>query len=268
MVMVDNDPKDFYYIDEQLLRMYYTQLPEATQAKFRSRALTNTPMFTLSLSPKFDFGRYRPELPFELRVALALFMEAEIRKLYEVSALESITSKFIVGTFRPLHGVVALPKMLPILVAYPEDGIGAELSRHHRSFVVLGEAAFCWRAWQFKPEHSVADFVFSRLLDIFQNYRTEKANDVTDTGEDILYDLRPGGQDDYLDKLMSILDEYRKHLKCNTFRGMFIRRQVLHNKLGVVAVLYPLFLRPHKEDYHFIPRTVNLGESDQGDNNP
>src|SRR5579864_833175 len=243
MIMADNAPKDFYYVDEQLLRMYYTQLPEAAQAEFRSRAFIGTPTFTLGLSPKFDFERYRPELPFESRIALALFMEAEIRKRYEVSTLDKIKSKFIEGTFHALHGAVAVPKLLPIVVAYPEDGIATELARHHRSFIVLGEATFCWRAWQFEPEHSAADSVFSRLLDMFQNFRTEKANDVTDTGEDIPYHLRPGGQDDYLDKLMSILDEYRKHLKRDTFSGMFVLRQTLHTKLGVVVVLYPLFLQ-------------------------
>src|SRR5260370_24108697 len=236
------DPRDFYYVDEQLLRMYYSQLSEATQAKFRNRAFTDEPSFSIGLQPKIDFGRYRAQLPFDMRIALALFMETELRKQYKISTLENITSKFVDGSFHALHGSVALPKLLPIFVAYPEEGISTDLKQHKRSFVVLGEATFCWRAWQFEPNHSVADSVFSRLLDMFWNVRTEKANDVTGKGDDILYNLRPGGQDDYLDKLTSILDEYRTHLKRDTLRGLFIVRQTLNTKLGVVAVLYPLFL--------------------------
>lgn len=242
--MADNTPKDFYYVDEQLLRMYYTQLPEAVQAEFRSRAFTDTPKFTLALSPKFDLERYRPELPFEMRVALALFMGAEIRKRYQVSTLRSIKSKFVEGTFTALHGVVALPKMLPFLLLYPEAGITAELEYHHKSFVILGEATFAWRAWQFVPEHSPADSVFSRLSDIFGNVLTEKANDVTGTGADVPYHLRPGGQADYLDKLIYMLEvEYRRNLKRDTFAGMFVVRQILRTRRDMVAILYPLFLQ-------------------------
>lgn len=60
---MDTDPWDFYYVDEQLLRMYFTLIPEADQATFRSRAFTNQPAFEIGLQPKIQTTRYRPELP-------------------------------------------------------------------------------------------------------------------------------------------------------------------------------------------------------------
>src|SRR5258708_24723048 len=99
--------RDFFYIDEQLLRMYFTQLPGRERAKFKLDVFVNTPDFELGLSPKVKVERYRPELPDEARVALALFMEEHLTKGESPGTLDSLEGKFLQGTVDAFHGTLS-----------------------------------------------------------------------------------------------------------------------------------------------------------------
>ncbi len=235
--------RDFYYIDELLLRMYFTQLPEPDQARFRDRAFAAGLKFELAAAPKIGVERYRPELPYDTRVALALFMEKALADRHAVGSLGDPRAKFCAGTFAALHANLAFPQARPIFCAYPEEGISVQLDRQGKSFLVLGEGDFCSRAWQTEPQHPLGESVFSRLLDLFGNVVAEKANDVADAGRPMSFDVRPGGGDDYLDKLLYLLEtEYRPMLRRDVFHGMFVLRQPLQTRRGSLAVLYPLFI--------------------------
>ena len=170
--------RDFFYIDDRILRMYFAQLPRKAQMSFRKKHLTTDLEFTLSPTPSMHTKRYRPELPYDASVALALHLESYLQKNEVFSDPETPTEGLVQGTFSVVYTRLATERGDDILIAFPREGIRDRLKRFGKSFYIVGDARKCWNADGSIESHTPGASALQRLFDVWQDIEENREHDI------------------------------------------------------------------------------------------
>lgn len=159
--------RDFIYIDEQILRMYYTELPKKEQLKFRKGYSRTDIEVILSLPPQIKTKEFRPELPYDAAVALSLFLEDYIRADHQMGNLDTLEGEFVEGVMGARYATIKSKEGDDILVAFPQEGIPECIKNLGKSYFLVGDARKYWSARDYPLKEPPGPSALRRLADVF-----------------------------------------------------------------------------------------------------
>ncbi len=239
--------KEFFYIDRDLLLMYFAQLPPEDRLTFRREYRTDLEL-ELSLTPKIGTKRQRPDLPDSIPVALASFLGPWLEAHETIGDTVLINEHFIAREFE--IGYTRLPR--GILVAFPREGGRNRMRKFGGSFVILGDSANCNHQWN-RPISGRSDAsTMERLYAVWEDICFNRGKDTRgERGKPFRFrGGADGGREDVFQSLMDIECMVRRRCIPARLRGICRVRTRIKGRIpgqtldheGELSVLYPLFL--------------------------
>jgi hypothetical protein len=242
--------RHFTYIDERLMKMYFTQLPHSTRQKLHDARTTTYAEFEASISPKVKSSKSPLLAPSDDAVAMIPFLESYLLKGGHCGPIEDRSSTFVDDVF---DGFATRLQYLGndsgrhvLFIVVPAEPHQARFDRHCASYIIIGSAANCWNARGPVGAFEV-DSPLERLLTIAQQipkfYATDFVQAFSDSGPHLPKGLfEDGDPEDTFFKLSLIQSQLQQAGTPASLRGICRVRYRLGDDSGRISVLYPLFL--------------------------
>jgi len=233
--------RDYYYVDDQMVDMYFTQLPHKARARFHQEyGMIVQPKFKASFSPSFESSRDKLEAPYNKVIAQLHYVEEHIRATETLGTLKTLQGKFISDSLNVKCASVTTPRGA-LLFAFPAEGAEARRERFARSYTLLGDLDKCMHAMGRPPDKTPDSSTLSRVTSVWDYIYMEKSK--SNAGR-----IRPSPYLEHTDRrpgVVRALFYMEKHLNDSserTFSGIMKVRERFTVGTQEHVVLYPLYL--------------------------
>jgi hypothetical protein len=244
--------RDYFYVDPDLLLMYFAQLPPAHRLKFRKEYRVDIDL-ELSLNPKLATKRQRPQLPDSIPISLAEFVGGWLEANEDTGDPQSLTGDFVAGQFEVRYTRVPLQDGPSVFVAFPAEGSRKRLAQSGDTYVILGDTSNCNHQWN-RPASTHSDAsALERLQWLWDDVNSHRQKDARGIEEQSSYAGFLYGRADIFRGLINIERGAWRRLMPARFSGICRVRGwfrsddepkfcVSGTDPGQLCALYPLFL--------------------------
>jgi hypothetical protein len=257
--------RSFFYIDDMALRSYFTQLPQRERNDFEKQYTTSKRYeFELSLNPAVRETLRESRLPYDLSVALLLYIEKTVfdKRPGAFGTFENIEGRFVRAVCDVKYAYIdhrthVAPGSPGILIAYPNEGMAQRLSDLRKSYVILGDVRNCTTAPSNMALTPGGVSPFSRLVAVWDEIWKHEMFDTCDDidhfpttrsgsgpfGRHRMPYIQFAGRDESVFESFGLI-ELERHLTFvhSRFRGVLMVRDRVRRQGEELAVLYPIYL--------------------------
>lgn len=244
--------RHFIYVDDSLIQMYFTQLPQSYRERAHADRTATELEFEASISPKGKTTKTSLIPEHDEGIALLPYVESYLRKSGKCGTSLNCSESFIDCELHVWYSCLAYK--LPdggtdgIFVAFPAESGSTRLKEAASTFVVLGDVANCWYARGATPRPHVTS-TLERLLRVWDDITHSKAGDVLSvfnrprSGPLVnSYMGFSGGRRDVFNQLLAVEEELNQFGSRAHLKGIYRVRDRLECREQNMVVLYPLFL--------------------------
>lgn len=234
--------RDFYYVDDQMVAMYFTQLPKKARERFHNEyGMIVQPKLEASLTPSIETSRDKLEAPYNTVIAQLKYVEEYIRAHEPLGTIETLQGRFIEGTAVVRCASVTTPRG-GLLFAFPTEGAYARLEQFRKSYTILGDLDKCWYGVSRPPDKTPDGSTLSRITSVWDYIAMEKSR----SNEGV---IRPAPYSEHADRRAGVLKALlymERHLGDSAlerrFSGIMRIRERFTDGTQEHVVLYPLYL--------------------------
>jgi len=235
--------REFYYVDYQMVEMFFTQLPKKARERFHNEyGMIVQPKFKASVLPSVESSRDKLGAPYDSTIAQLRYVEEYIRANETLGDVEKLQGRFIEGTVVVRYASVTTPTGSNLLFAFPKEVIYERKEQFMKSYTILGDIDKCWYSSGSPPEKTPDDSTLSRIVSVWDNILIEKSR--PDKGV-----IRPALYTEFTDRRQGVLRALQymeQHLENfaleRTFSGIMKVRERFTGETHEHVVLYPLYL--------------------------
>lgn len=234
--------RDFYYVDDQLVQIYFTQLPRTVREQFHQDYGSTAELgLKASWPPSIETKRTKLEAPYSTVIAQLMYVEDQLKASEQVGSLETPRGRFIEGVFSVRYASVR-SESGGIFFVYAAEGSSARKAKYGKSFTILGDLSKCWFALGRPPERTPDESTLRRLVGIYDGIRTSKQINASGGNMRPHYGGFSDGKEGVL-KALKFMELYvRDSAVDGTFHGLLIIRDKFVDDTAEHYVLYPIYL--------------------------
>lgn len=268
--------RGLFYIDDQILSMYLSQLSKAVKDKFYKDygSVVNTDVEFSFIDDKVVRCRADSRLPYDKFVELLLHLEKHIfKKKNKILTIlknftrknkdetnfgnpETLEGRFVEGIFEVKYAVIDASD--GIFIAYPKEGTRQRLEEHKKSFIILGDTRKCWSFRGIPLTDTPRDASpLLRLVSVWEEMKKNKHSDIRDDikimkGEHPTWSSSipthndrqfAGGRESAFESLIRIESDCVQKNLSSTFKGLLMVRERFVSDSKELCILYPIFLK-------------------------
>lgn len=234
--------RDFYYVDDQMVQMYFTQLPHKTRERFHKEySMIVQPKFKASFNPAIETSRDKLDAPYDTVIAQLQYVEEHIREHETLGTIETLQGRFIDGTLVVRCASVTTPRG-SLLFAFPTEGSYARKEQLTKSYTLLGDLDKCSYAVGRPPDKTPDSSTLSRITSVWNYICMEKSRSNEGVITPSLYTEFAGRRSDVLRALLYMEDHLADSALERRFGGIVKVRERFTDGTQEHVVLYPLYL--------------------------
>jgi len=242
--MKNKQLKNFIYIDDAILTMYFSQLPSDAQIEYENQFSRDDLRWTLSLNPRLQGSQKKISVPKDQAVSLAMFIEKYLTSNgYDIVNFQTLDGQLILDKCMIAYMYINDGDGHNLFLGIPEEIIHEKLKREGKTFIILGDISNCLNLRAYHDYPKLGTSPLRRIERVWREIRNNVSNDIHGWKFDSsAYNSFSDGREGVFDALWFLSRYAHQKSLVSELKGLYLHRDSFEKNGEEIHVLYPIYI--------------------------